>query len=99
MPGSVLWISLTLLLVLVLVDLGWRSAHLLLFDNVALLELLQTELHHFLLEISVLEHVLLTVVGIADHVRSQLVGGVDVVVQVQQLFNGVGIISRYIGFS
>ena len=66
LTGSVLRIG-------VILDLGWRSAHLLLFDNVALLELLQTELHHFLLEVSVLDNVLLAVVGVSHQVCSQLV--------------------------
>ena len=76
LTGSVL---ITLFRLFVLVDFRWRicPAHLLLLDNVALLELLQAELHHFLLEVCVLDDVLLAVVWITQQVRSQLVRGID----------------------
>ena len=69
--------SLTLLLLLFLHRLRRGTAHLLLLDDVALLQLLEAQLHHFLLEVSVLEDIFFTVVGVSHQVRSQLVRGVD----------------------
>jgi len=61
------------LLLLFILELGWGASHLLLLDDVTLLEFLKAQLHHLFLEVSVLKDVFFAVVRVTHQVRSQFV--------------------------